>query len=1155
MKKRKGKLMLRRMTAMLLSFLIVLSIIPVTALADGGISSVSNIDIDITEKYGHELHTTTINGTTYPLFCIEYGTKSPSSSYAAGNKEKFNDKALEAARWVFIGYYMEHGNSINWLDMACCQKKVWEIMGDNVSWNFSDSYYESWCDNAKANERKLTSKPSFDGKNVGTFRAGTSTTITDTKGVLKEYPAFTDNKDGIKIVHRANENTLTITIDKACTKTSFSILTNKYRKTITGNDDDLIMYYPDESASYQKLIYSAYFDPVSFAVKGNVEPLSHLTIRKTSEDNKKNFTFNVKGNGINQNITTDAKTGIATLNYIPKGTYTVTEISETPYVENKPQTKTVAAGKTVTFDFYNTLKKFKIEVNKEDVDVKVAQGDATLQGAKYELYNNGKLVDTYITDKNGEFTTAYEICGDNWTLKELEPSEGYLLNDTVYKIPAGAKNFTLERNTIKQTVTETPIKAQIAVIKHSNTCDEQIETPEQGAEFQIYLKSKGSYEASAAYERDIIVTDENGFAETKKLPYGTYTVHQTKGLDGTKYVSDFNVYISTDGEVYRYLLNNPPFRSYLKITKLDIETGKPITSSSAGYQIYDPDGNLVTMRFTYPTPTTIDTFYTNSEGYLVTPEKLPYGKGYKLVEVQAPYGYVLDSTPIEFDVTQSDSSEEDELTIVTVAQKNNAQKGVIEISKTGEIFASVENNEDFYTPLYEEQGLIGAEFEIYAAEDIITGDGTVRAEKGSLVDTITTGSDGIAKSQQLYLGEYIVKEVKAPYSFVLDETAYDVVLTYAGQDVKVTSTTLSSYNQRQTSDISLAKILEQNEDYSVGMNGEIENVKFGLYSTDIVTAQDESQIPADGLITSAHCDNEGKIVFDCDLPIGFNWYVQEIETDEHYILSDEKYDFSTEYQGQEIQTINIEFDEIINDLKTGEVQGIKLDDSGDSLAGAVIGIFKYDTEKFTADTAVKTTISADDGAFSFLDIPMGKYIVKEITAPDDYLIDPNNYVIDLTDNKQIVTLEIVNVLKRGDIQGTKVDDNGNALAGAVIGLFNADTTEFTEETALMTVTSDENGSFSFKNIPVGKYIVKELKAPKGYIINNENFEADLTDDGQVIEIKIVNKKEKKSPYTGFDMTDSNDQIIFASSVLSICAMAALATLRTSKKKKQKKSNY
>lgn len=1153
MKKAKRRLFSKRVIALLLSLLTVISTtaLPLTAFADGDLSKVSgasDISVKTVSKYGHDLHYTTVGGTSYPLFCIEYGTTSPSSSYLAGTKKMASAKAVEAAKWIYAGYYIENGNSIDWLDMAYCQKKVWSIMGNEVSWDFSTSDYNAWCSNAEANMKKIETKPSFNNKSVGTITAGESKTVTDTYGVFKDYPAFTRNSDGIKIVHKANEDTLTITVDKTCTKTSFEIDNGTYYKEGTGDDDDLLVYYPYGSSSYQKLIYSAYYDPVTFYLDGTVEPLSHITIRKTSENGRKNFTFNVKGNGVNRTVTTDSKTGIATINYIPKGTYTVTEIPEDEYVQPDSQTKTVQSGKTVTFDFYNPLKKFRITVTKEDRDFSVAQGDATLAGAKYGLYNNGKLVDEYYTDENGKFITQYEICGDNWTVKEIEPSRGYLLDETEYKVPAGPEEFTIELNTISQKVTDPVIKGRIAVIKHSNACDEQIDTPEEGAEFQVYLKSAGSYANAKSYEKDILVTDEYGFAETIDLPYGVYTVHQTKGVENGKFLSDFDVFISTDGEVYRYLLNNPPFRSYIKIAKVDKETNKPITASSAGYQIYDPDGNLVTMSYTYPTPTTIDTFYTNSEGYLVTPEKLPYGKGYKLVEVQAPYGYVLDSTPIEFDVTEADSSAEDALTVVSVTQGNPAQKGVIEISKTGEIFAAVENNDEVYTPVFEEQGLSGAEFEIYAAEDIITGDGTLRASEGELVDTIVTDSDGIAKSKALYLGRYTVKETKAPYTFALDETEHEAVLAYAGQEVQSTSTSLSLYNPRQTADVSLTKVLEQDALYSVGMNGEMEKVKFGLFSTDVVTAQDESQIPADGLITSSYCDSEGNITFDCDLPIGFDWYVQEIETDAHYLLSDTKYDFSTEYQGQEVKTIDIKINdgnEIANTLKRGEIQGMKLDDSAQPLAGAVIGIFKADTEKFTADTAVTTTVSAEDGTFSFFNIPTGKYIVKEITAPDDYLIDPNNYVIDLTDNNQIVTLEIVNVLKRGEIQGIKIDDEGNALAGAVIGLFNAGTAEFTKETALMTAVSAKDGSFSFKDIPAGKYIVKELEAPKGYILNDKNFEVSITENEQIVKIEIVNKAEKLSPPTGADNAP-----FFISLLYTAGAMLVLSAIASKKKKEQ-----
>ena len=219
--------------------------------------------------------------------------------------------------------------------------------------------------------------------------------------------------------------------------------------------------------------------------------------------------------------------------------------------------------------------------------------------------------------------------------------------------------------------------------------ENKIETPESGATFEIYLKSAGSYTASEEDERDIIVCDENGFGQTKDMPYGVCTVHQTSGWEGSELMKDFDVFIAQNGQTYRYLINNANFESYIKVVKVDAESGKTIPYAGAGFQIYDPTGNLVTMSFTYPTPTTIDTFYTDANGCLVTPEKLEYGKGYSLVEVQAPYGYVLDSTPVYFDVTQDNATEESGVTVIKVDKPNMAQKGTITVEKTGEVFYGV----------------------------------------------------------------------------------------------------------------------------------------------------------------------------------------------------------------------------------------------------------------------------------------------------------------------------------------------------------------------------------------------------------------------------------------------------------------------------------
>ena len=393
----------------------------------------------------------------------------------------------------------------------------------------------------------------------------------------------------------------------------------------------------------------------------------------------------------------------------------------------------------------------------------------------------------------------------------------------------------------------------------------------------MFLKSAGSFDAAEETERDTLICDENGFAQTKDMPYGIYTVHQTSGWDGRELMKDFDVFICKDSQTYRYLINNANFESYIKIVQKDIETGRVIPYAGAGFQIYDPDGNLVTMTYTYPEVTKIDTFYTTADGELITPQTLEYGKGYSLVEVQAPYGYVLDSEPVYFDVEQENSEDESGITIIRVERSNVAQKGKITVEKSGEVFSRVSGNKGLYQPIFAVDSLEGAVYEITAAEDIITTDGTVSAEKGEVVDTLTTGEDGTAESKELYLGRYEVKEVTAPYGMVLSEEVHAVELVYAGQEIEVTEAGTDFYNERQRVEINVIKSLEVDEAYGVGNNGEIKDVTFGLYAAEELTAADGSSIPADELIEVIFLDENGHGKAISNLPIG-SYYVQEIKT-------------------------------------------------------------------------------------------------------------------------------------------------------------------------------------------------------------------------------------------------------------------------------------
>ena len=1015
--KDKFKSLGKRIVALLLSVLTVTMMFPLSAFAAtenlGAVSGMKKLDVSVSKHYGHEVHTTKKGGTTYPLFCIEYGTTSPSSSYLKGKKAMASDTAIKAAKWIFAGYYLEHGNSIDWQDMAYCQKKVWSIFGSDTSWDFSDGGYKAWCDKAQDRMDNLNKKPSFNNTNVGTIVAGNSLTVTDTNKVLSDYPAFTKNGSGWSITHSKNSNSLTIKVDKSCTASSFKLANGEYYKDGTGDDDELLLYYPYGSEAYQKLIYSAYYDPVSMAFSGSITPLGDMKLVKTSEDGIVagiNFTV-IGANGFSKTVTTNAN-GEIDISDLAPGTYTITEENIDRYVPNQSQTITVSSGKTSSVSFYNILKKFRVTVTKQDYEKGHAQGDAKLGGAVYGLFKGNDLVAQYTTDSNGSFTTDYFVCGTDWTVREISPSEGYLLNDTVYRVGADPRDYNIEYNTAPDmTVMEQVIKGKISIIKHTDDGETQIETPEKGAEFQIYLKSSGSFVNADKDERDTIVCDEDGFASTKLLPYGVYTVHQTKGWAGRELITDFDVFINKDGKTYKFLINNKNFESYLKVVKLDKETGKQIVYEGAAFEIYDSDNHRVTMQYTYPQVTSIHTFYTNKEGYLITPEKLPYGD-YTLKEVQAPYGYVLDDTPIPFSISQENSSTDTGVTVVKVKARDVAQKGVINITKTGEIFSSVEENKGVYTPKYSISNLKGAIFEIYAAEDITTLDGTVRYEQGTLVDTITTDDDGVAKSKELYLGKYTVIEKTAPNGYVYNGTKYDVELTYAGQNVSVTSTDISVYNDRQKVSVSLKKIMAEDKIFSIGNNGEITSVRFGVYADEDIKSNNGDVIPKDALITFANCDKNGNISFDCDLPIGFKWYAKEITTDEHYILSDTKYEFDTEYQGQDIKVIDIKINNdkaIENNFIYGSVKGLKVDrETQEVIKGATFGLFKSDTTEFTEDKAILTAVTDENGVFVFNNIPYGEYLIKELKPADGYLDNEDVFTVTIKDNEQVVELTAIN---------------------------------------------------------------------------------------------------------------------------------------------------
>lgn len=772
---------------------------------------------------------------------------------------------------------------------------------------------------------------------------------------------------------------------------------------------------------------------VSTVTFNNVLKRGSLKVTKTAEDGlTKGMKFRLYGTSlagiaVDEYAVTD-KNGVAEFKDVLIGSgYTLEEVG-TPerYVVPEKQTAAIEWNKVTEKSFDNDLKKFNVTVTKSDSRTGLPQGDASLAGAKYGIYKGNQLIDTYTTDANGSFTTKYYICGDDWTIREISPSEGYLINTESLHIGAEAKLYTVEYNIANPLDSyEDIIKGKVAIIKHCDDGSTKIETPEVGAEFEVYLKAAGSYENAKETERDILVCDEHGFAETKDLPYGEYTVRQIKGWDGKELLAPFTVFVSEDGRIYRFLINNAPYEALIEIVKKDAETGKVIPAAGIGFKVRNTDtGEYIVQHINYPTPVDIDIYYTDVSGKLMMPEKLPYGN-YEIIEQCTAYGYVLDSAPIAFKVDGSK-------TVVTVEKHNMPQKGIVNISKSGEVFFSAVESDGVYSLVFADKNLAGATYEITAAEDIITPDGTLRYAKDTVVDTVTTDENGSAASKPLYLGKYTVRETKAPYGMVLNDEAKSVELTYAGETVKLTETSAEFYNERQKAEVSLSKILGKDETFDIGNNGEILSVQFGLYAAEDLFDADGSSVPTDGLLEIANCDENGNITFKTDIPVGAKLYVKEIATDNHYILSDEIYPVTFDYAGQDTTLVEIKAtggEAIKNDILYGSVKGLKIDrETEKPIVGAKFGLFRSAETEFAAENALITAVSGEDGTFLFENVPYGNWLIKELQPADGYLSNEEIYPVRISENGQTVGITVVN--DRTPEIGTKATVNGEKTATA-----------------------------------------------------------------------------------------------------------------------------
>ena len=745
---------------------------------------------------------------------------------------------------------------------------------------------------------------------------------------------------------------------------------------------------------------------------------------------------------------------------------------------------------------------------------KSSPDDNKVEGITFHITGNG-IDGDYTTGKDG-YIRIPGLKPGTYKVSEKTSSIYTNVRDKTVIVEAGKTAYVLFVNTLKKghlvvtKYTEDKAEANFTFGLYSTTSDgkvydtfdDKITTYIQGSGYGIASWTELPFWTEDGKELIYVLTEKN--APDRYVTLGEFEGSLLSSAD------DNGLMIHLDVE-------NKLKRSSVLIVKKDSESGDNIPLPGTEFQILDSNGNKVILTDDDGNET--DTFVTDESGQILLPEPLVYGT-YQLIETKAPDGYALDKTPIDFAITEDGAT-------VQVEKMNTPQKGTITISKIGDVFSSVESEENssaeseknkkIYSPVFEENSLKGAKFDIIAAEGIYTPDGNLKVEKDTVVDTITTGSDGTATSKKLYLGTYRVVEIEAPEGYVLENGETLVTLEYEGQEIAVTNTGTSFKNNYQQVNITLEKYLESSEKY--GINGEdyAQYVKFGLYAAEEITAADGTVIPENGLIETIGLTEDMKAQFNKKLPLG-SYYVQEISTDEHYILDDTKYPVNFEYLGQDTAVSEIKINDgkvIDNTFKTGRVEGLKVDaDDKSKLSGAVIGLFNADETDFSEENAIETVVSDDDGSFNFEEIIFGNYLVKEIESPTGYVLSDETFPIVISEDGDVIEITIKNEKIRGSVQVKKYDltNKSKALNGAVFEIF-ADKNgneKFENDTDKSYGFLNEIGSgiYQLDGVEYGGYFLKETVAPAGYVIDENYYYFEIRENGEIVNVSNDKSSDK-----------------------------------------------
>ena len=856
--------------------------------------------------------------------------------------------------------------------------------------------------------------------------------------------------------------------------------------------------------------------------------------------------------------------------------------------------------------FTNKRVNATIDLVKEDSETEnSAQGDAVFEGAIYGLYaredinhpdgRSGVLykkdeqVATLTTDKEGKASVSNLYLG-KYYLKEITPPVGYLLDEEEHDVNCdyeGDQVETVKRNTVSK---EDVIKQPFQLIKAADN-DKTDADLLKGAGFSAYLissltvKDDGSYDFTNATPivltedgKTEMFTDERGYACSIPIPYGRYIVRETTTPHNFMPVDDFIVTVtenSSTPQVWRVLLDDE-FKAKLKIVKQDDETKQPVLLANTEFKVYDLDAKkYVEQVTTYPNTVAHKSYFTDENGYLILPESLKCGN-YRIEEVSAPNGYTQNTQYVEIKVDKNTAYQMDSVSgdaIITVTYENHPVKGKLVIHKSGETLKSFKK--DF---VYEETSLEGAEFEIYAAEDIFTPDHQVDEQgnrhviyaKDTLVKTVTTNKNGEAVIKDLPLGKYRVKETKAPAGFVLNPDSQEVAFIYKDQNTPEIEEKLEFSNERQKVELSVEK-----QDAETGKA--LKGATFGLYNKEAISSGDKVVVKADTLLQEITSNEKGKAAFTLDLPLG-RYYVKELQAPAGYVSSDEILEFDATYQGQDVKTIKLKS---VKKNQPTTVEVTKADiTTGTELDGASMSVLDKDGNVIDSWTSVK------DSPHVIKRLQVRKtYILREELAPYGYLratdveftisdtaevqkvkMEDEVPVARLLVNKKGEFLDSVSLLDNAKgmiehlfnyVTGNLTDVTFNVYAAEAIRAADGVSADYYAADELVgSITTDGNGIAQMDNLPLGRYYIVEKETAHGYVLDNEpryvdltyrdqdtplvTYSADWQNARQRVQVEVL-KKEKDSDkvlsgaifglYAADDIVSSKGKVLLAKDTL------------------------